>query len=260
MQTHFTASLILPLYKPSGDWVTPFLANYRALRSLLPRERLQYIVVHDGPADSALLAGIESIRTVIPNLCFLHYAANRGKGYALRAGVAEARSSCVVMVDFDFPYQHQSIARIINDLRAGYDIVIGRRNRSYFREVPVKRVVVSKLFSMLNRLFLPLPVFDTQSGIKGFNVAGSRVFLQTEIDRFLVDTEFLMRAHKTDLAIGIIDIRLRPHVTFSNFGMKVISTELVNFLRIARMSRRLRRSRVAREEETVLHPGYSLRA
>jgi dolichyl-phosphate beta-glucosyltransferase len=260
MQPNYTASLILPLYRPSGDWVTPFLANVRSLETMVPAERLQYVVVHDGPADRALLGGIETIRAEVPDLVFLQYSENRGKGYALRTGVAAADGPVLVTVDFDFPYQHRNIARIIDDLRAGQDIVVGRRNRAYFRAVPVKRLFVSKFFSLLNRLFIPLPVFDTQSGMKGFNANGRRVFLETITDRFLVDTEFLMRAHKTDLAVGVIDIGLRPHVTFSDFGVKVIRTELVNFLRIARISRRLRRTRTIRSAEPLLHPGLSLRA
>jgi hypothetical protein len=91
-------------------------------------------------------------------------------------------------------------------------------------------------------MFLDLPLYDTQSGIKGFNTAGKNVFLQTTINRFLIDTEFILRSSRDNISIKQIDISLEPYVVFSNFGVKVIRTEMNNFLKLLYLNRTLKKN------------------
>ncbi|RZJ99712.1 MAG: hypothetical protein EOO43_26015 [Flavobacterium sp.] len=143
------------------------------------------------------------------------------------------------MVDFDFPYKKENMLEVLSQLRRGNDIVVGKRTKKYFQQLPLKRRFISKLFSLLNRLFLQLPLCDTQSGLKGFNTHARSIFLQTTIDRFLIDTEFLLRAHRTSLSIRIIEIELNPHIEFSNFNIQVVKTELQNFRKLMRLNKEL---------------------
>ncbi|HVF97886.1 MAG TPA: glycosyltransferase [Flavisolibacter sp.] len=259
MPKGYSATVVLPLYKPSGNWTTPFIRNVSALNACLTGEQLQYIVVHDGPVDADLQKAFVFLSSLLTNVDFLWYDGNKGKGHALRRGVEAASSPYILLVDFDFPYCTENICTILNELRKGEDVVVGRRKKAYFAQVPLKRMLISKLFSLLNRLFISLPLFDTQSGIKGFNLAGRAIFLETVIDRFLVDTEFLMRVHKTNLTVGIVDIDLKPDVVFSDFGMKVVQTELYNFARIFYLSKRLQR-RIIAPRNIKMEQLFSLRA
>lgn len=238
----YSFSIVLPLYKPKDNWISLFINNITSLNAQLPADTaVKYIVVHDGPVCKSVSDAFCLIADLFDNICFISYDKNRGKGYALRTGVNRADTPYVLITDFDFPYQHQNLLTLMEYLKRGTDLVIGKRSKTYFNELPVKRKIISKIYHLLNRTFLSLPLYDTQSGIKGFNATGKEVFMQTTIDRFLIDSEFILRCHKRKLCIKVIDIELQPNVIFSNFGLKVIKTELKNFLKLLQLNSSLKK-------------------
>lgn len=232
-------TVVLPLYKPKGDWARQLVNNIRELdRFLLDQTSLQYIVVYDDAADTGLETAFKLITDELGHVCFISYGENRGKGYALREGVKAAGTPYTITLDFDFPYKKENLATLVSLLQTDKcDIVVGRRSDRYFQQVPLKRKIMSKGFSLLNRWLLGLALSDTQSGMKGFNKRGREVFLQTSIDRFLVDTEFVLRGSRQGLAIRAMPIDLRSGVSFSNFGFPVLLTELRNFAGLLLLAR-----------------------
>ncbi|WP_121357725.1 glycosyltransferase family 2 protein [Flavisolibacter nicotianae] len=245
-------SIVLPLYQPKGDWAEQFLDNQNKLKALLPRFNLTYIAVHDGPTVAELKNRFASIQALCPDILFYDYEENRGKGYALRYGVSRATAPYTIVMDFDFPFELKNIQQLIEELYAGSEVVTGRRTSQYFSILPFKRKIISRIYSFCNKLFFDLPVNDTQSGLKGFNQNGKAVFLQTSIDQFLIDTEFLLRATKRALSIKVIDLHLRQHVSFSDFDYKVLRKELRNLLSLLRLQHRL-----PKEKHVSFGPLYS---
>jgi glycosyltransferase involved in cell wall biosynthesis len=242
-KTNHFFSVVLPLYRPKGDWINLFIKNVKELEAMLPENvTLYYIVVHDGSTTGNTLDSFDYITDSLKNVKFVYYETNRGKGYALRKGLQCAPTDNIVVTDFDFPYKKKNIVELIQLLIGGYDVVLGKRSESYFRKLPLKRKIISWACVLLKKLFLDLPFTDTQSGIKAFNKAGKQMFLQTTIDRFLADTEFILRSYNQRLYIKEMDIELEPYVEFSNFGVNVIRNELVNFLRLIRLSKKLHKS------------------
>ena len=241
---HF--SIVLPLYKPSGNWQELFLQNLKELNELLSENvTVRYIVVYDGLPEESICQGLQSILQNYPDIRFISYGPNMGKGYALRRGVREAETDNVIITDFDFPYAKKNIVELMDLLADGYDVVVGKRSKSYFRQLPIQRKVISETCNLLKKAFLDLPSYDTQSGIKAFNKNGKEAFLETTINRFLIDTEFLLRSHKKQLAIKEINIELESYVRFSNFGFKILREELTNFYRLLRLNWKLRKGAVA---------------
>lgn len=242
-QGELEISIVLPLYQPKGDWAGQFLENQKKLKALLPRFTLSYIAVHDGPVGPELKNRFAYIQAICPEILFYAYEQNRGKGYALRYGVNRATAPFTVVMDFDFPFELKNIQQLIEELKAGSEVVTGRRSAQYFSSLPFKRKLLSRSYSFCNRLLFDLPLNDTQAGLKGFNQNGKEVFLQTAVDQFLVDTEFLLRATKRELSIKIIDLHLRPHISFSNFDFQVLKTELRNLLSLLRLQQRLQKEK-----------------
>ena len=238
-------SVILPLYKPRGEWSEQFVENINELNQYLsPVIDIEYIVVYDGKPDQSIINKFKEIRGSHPEIKFVHYEKNHGKGYALRYGVSIASAPNILTMDFDFPYQKESIAQMIGLLCQGYDVIVGKRSTEYFKQIPVKRKVISKIFSFLATAFLGLPLRDTQSGMKGFNEKGKQVFLSTTINRFLVDTEFVLRVCKKELNMKTILIELKPGLAFTDFGAKVIRTEMGNFFKLLQLNRSLRKQAI----------------
>lgn len=229
-------AIVLPFYNPGRSWLHTFMHHSKTLQETLAGNvRLKYVIVNDGSTDTTLDERLRSLCNEMDNVAYVTYKENMGKGYALREGVKAAGCSYTVITDIDFPYDSKNITAIISLLLQGYDVVTGKRNNSYFNNLPFERKVISKAFIFMNRLFFTLPVYDTQAGIKGFNEKGKAVFLETTINRFLADTEFIMRAHKQKLLFNIIPIHLRHDVVFSNFGSSTIITELKNFFKLIKL-------------------------
>lgn len=234
-------TIVAPLYKPRGPWIEQFLTNTHKLRSLLPFAiTVYYVVVYDDCPSEEILNAFREIEGSLTNVRFITYKGNRGKGFALREGVKASTTPYTLITDFDFPYAKENMVGLIEQIRLGYDVVIGKRSASYFKQLPLKRKVISKVCIGLKRLFLNLPFYDTQSGIKAFNSRGRAVFLSTTIERFMADTEFVLRSQKHRLTIEEMNIELESYVEFSNFGYKVLKTELLNFLRLVKLNRQLK--------------------
>jgi dolichyl-phosphate beta-glucosyltransferase len=247
-------SIVLPVYKPKGRWMEVFVQNLNELKNYFPKDiSFRYIVVHDGPADASMISAFEVLSESFKNISFTSYSVNRGKGYALRQGIKMANTPYILTTDFDFPYRKENLTEVISFLKKGHDVVVGKRSKEYLRHLPIKRKIIFKLGIFLNQIFLGLPVPDTQSGIKGFNTKGKHVFMQTTIDRFLIDTEFVLRSYREKLSIKVIDVEVKPETEFSNFGFTVLKTELRNFLSLINLNKKLKSANITQSRIPAIH-------
>jgi len=235
-------SVILPSYQPSGNWAQLFIRNVTELNAILPESMsVAYIIVHDGTVQPHVEKIFSDIFSRFKNIQFISYPENKGKGYALREGIRTAKSDFIVVTDFDFPYKKKNLVELMIRLTEGYDVVVGKRSKNYFKQLPFRRKIISWFCILLKKIFLDLPLYDTQSGIKAFNKNGKDIFLQTKINRFLIDTEFILLSHRNGLSIKEVNIELESYVQFSRFGFKVIKNEMNNFLKLILMNKRLRK-------------------
>lgn len=101
----------------------------------------------------------------------------RGYGQALRAGIAAARGTFVIMGDADDSYDFREIPQFVAKLRAGADLVQGCRLPSGGgRVLPgamplLHRWIGNPLFSNLARRWFRAPVHDVYCGLRGFRKA-----------------------------------------------------------------------------------------
>ena len=228
----FDLTIVLPVCRPNTGWANPFINNVKAVKELMHGVKIEFIVVNDGFETPELLGVFELLNELHPEINFISYPDNRGKGYALRTGVKSASAPFILTTDIDFPYANKNLVETYNLLKKGKDVVAAKRNREYFKAIPAKRLLLSKTSTFLNRNILRLPDCDAQSGLKGFNQTGARIFLETKTDRFLVDTEFLLLSVQKRLDIGVVNVELKEGIKFSSMGLKVITAETKNFIRI----------------------------
>lgn len=251
MQPAFDLSIVLPMYLPKPGWELQFLSNIQEVQNHLPIGlSIEFVIVNDGNESEDLLSIFDVISQSYPFIIFYSYNKNKGKGYALREGVKKTSAPYVITTDLDFPYLPTDIAKVYELLKAGKPIVVGKRSKQYYNSTPLKRKVISKCCIALNRYVLKLPLADAQSGLKGFNKEGANLFKQTTINRFLVDTEFLVLAHRFNLHISIINLTLKQGIKFSNMKPGILLKELRNFYRIARMNKSSKIYKNVKEHET----------
>lgn len=227
--------IILPCFNPPKGWAAQLPANLQEIQAGIGMEvEITLILVNDGSSRGIGEADIAWLRTQIPCFHYITYAANQGKGHALRQGVQAAQGDVQIYTDIDFPYSTESFVAIYNTLaRSPSDIAVGVRDAAYYAHVPLARKIISKLLRWMLKTFLRTKVTDTQCGLKGFKARGRQLFLATRIQRFLFDLEFVFLAsNAAHVQLLPVPVQLKPGVEFSKARLCIIAREALNFGKI----------------------------
>ncbi len=177
-------SIIMPLYRLASE----ARANLKAVADLFERHRVEteLVPVDDGSGDgtaeileSFQLENYEHV-TLKPVVC----RRNGGKGAALKAGFAASGGNYVMLLDGDLDINPKQTPYFFEEMvtkRA--DVVIGsKRHPKSVVQYPWHRRIVSACYFAFVRLFVGLPITDTQTGMKLFK----REVLGAALDRMLV--------------------------------------------------------------------------
>jgi len=179
-----TLSVILPVHNLGGE----IARNLGAVDACLSEGGFSYelVPVDDGSLD----ASADEIRryaagrngAVAPVLI----AQNAGKGNALKAGFRASRGEFVLLLDGDLDIAPRMLPRFFEEMRrTGADIVVGsKRHSDSIVQYPWHRRLASAVYFGLVKLFIGLPITDTQTGMKLFR----RRPLGEALDRMLVKT------------------------------------------------------------------------
>jgi glycosyltransferase involved in cell wall biosynthesis len=244
MHDLLTLDIVLPCYNPAPGWTGRVIQAWQALQTRLPQAPRQLLLVNDGSSKGIDAADIAALQAAIPQLVYLPSAPNRGKGFALRLGVAASDADLIIYTDIDFPYTEASLVEVAAALYADTaDVVPGVRPDAYYDGVPADRRRISRLLRWMLKHLLRLRITDTQCGLKGFNRTGRAVFLQTSIDRFLFDLEFIFLAsQRKDVRLQAVPAILKPGIQFSHVSLRILLGEGLNFIRVfvRALGRRLR--------------------
>ena len=224
-------SLVVPCYAPQAGWPDRLADRYTAFAKTLPDAATELIVVHDGTPGGLRDADVERLRERLPAVRFLSYATNRGKGYALRYGIRGAPAPLTIYTDVDLPYTTASMSDVAAALHAFGGVVAAERYDDYYAGVPRFRRLLSRAHRSAMRRLFRLPVSDSQAGLKGFDERGREVFLETTVDRFLVDLDFIARC-RGRVPVRPVRVTLRPDVVFTDFGLGILRAEAGNFARV----------------------------
>jgi hypothetical protein len=167
-------------------------------RSMLPHAVIT--VVDDGSSDCTA----ELARSV--GATVLRFERNRGKGAALRAGIAAAVAREVAAIlTLDADGQHDPVhgPALLAALEHA-DIAIGCRARGG-TAMPIRRRITNALASSAVAHLAGTAVADSQSGFRAFR---RRVALEVQArgDRYEYETDFLIRAGRAGLRIVAVPV------------------------------------------------------
>ena len=155
--------------------VIPSFNEERTIEEIIRRVaavpfRTEIIVVDDGSTDdtAAILARLES---EIPHLTTLVQPVNRGKGAAVRAGIAQSRGDIVVIQDADLEYDPTDLSRLLEPLlRRVADAVYGTRLRGGEpqRAHLFWHYAGNRFLSLLTNVLFNTTISDMEVGYKAF--------------------------------------------------------------------------------------------
>src|SRR4051812_49179116 len=103
-------SIVLPCFNPLEDCYEVIKRNYQILSS--EDHAIELLIVNDG--SNRNFYAEESIRFFqsYPLIKIISYSENRGKGYALREGIKQAKGDYIIYTDIDFPYTVDSFLKL----------------------------------------------------------------------------------------------------------------------------------------------------
>src|SRR5689334_10486257 len=114
-------SVIMPCYNEAAT-LREILARVQAVN--LDKE---IIVVDDHSSDDSYAILCELAATD-PQLTIIRHPTNRGKGAAVRSGLAHARGEIVIVQDADLEYDPGEYAQLVQPIREGrVNVVFGSR-------------------------------------------------------------------------------------------------------------------------------------
>lgn len=198
-----SVSVVIPAYNEEqriGATLSLLIADAAPFRIL------EIVVVDDGSSDrTAEIVTATGNASTLP-IRLVQLPTNRGKGAALRAGVAEAVGDYVASIDADLSATPSAIPHALESIEAGADVVIGTRLSAegvdFRRTQPRIRQISGQIFVMLRRLIVGLPYEDTQCPFKLFTrEAAQLVYPEVQTDGWSFDVELLARARKHQLRI-----------------------------------------------------------
>jgi len=219
-------SLVFPAYNPGAA----VEQTWRAVRDFFRArpDAWEALFVCDGCTDGTpdLLRSLAADAND-PRMRILSYAPNRGKGYAVRAGLLAARGAYRVFTDVDLAYGFGDVARVADELAAGAPVAIASRDHPESEvTLPVRmlgyayrRRVQSRVFGSAARLLLPIPHRDTQAGLKGLSAAAAdHVLPRLSCDGFGFDCEFLTACVRLGVPVTEVPVRVRYDDAASTTG------------------------------------------
>ena len=162
----------------------------------------EFIFVNDGSTD-----GTEK---QIKGFKLLNYKNNRGKGYALKMGVAKARKPYVLICDLDFSTPLSELKLLYPFVASDSDLAIGSRKvtgANVLKHQSPLREWLGRQFTNLSKLWLGLTVTDVTCGFKLFTApAAKKLFAVSKISRWGYDAEILFLAKKYGLKIADVPV------------------------------------------------------
>ncbi len=228
MQTLKNIDLVIPVLNPNHGWAEATLSKKKSFEKALECQ-VRLIISDDGSKSKT---EFDLLHQLDPTSLIVRSESNRGKGHSLRLGISKSDADFLLFTDADFPYEIESMVSIARSLESGADVCLGYREEDYYASVPWFRKGLSESFRFVLKTILKFPITDTQCGLKGMGKKGKSIFMETRIDRFLVDMEFIKLAVNQNANIKPVVVSLRPNVQFSSMGASVLIREFINFLRI----------------------------
>ncbi|MBI2730161.1 MAG: glycosyltransferase family 2 protein [Sphingobacteriales bacterium] len=233
MSNNSQLAIILPVFNPPARWDKLVLERYTEIKNSLPHKNVSITIVNDGSTSALYQNGINNLSLTIRDLSIINNKVNKGKGNALRTGVAATVAGFYILTDIDFPYTNESMLAVYEGEKKGADVAMGTRDHLYYKNVSWYRAALSKMLRFFIRNLLKIPFDDTQCGLKGFNEKGKAVFLQTTINRYLFDLEFTMLAARNkNIKLVPLPVELRAGIRLSKMPLKILLQEAVNFIKL----------------------------
>ena len=187
-------------------------ASIQDLRSFFAKVPLEILIVVEKSKDRTFelakkAAGDDTRFRVIDN------QVHRGKGYAVRSGMLQAKGEVIIFMDADLS---TPLAEVLTFLSYFHehpeaDVLIGSRAEAQsqvIRRQKWLRQTLGRGFNRFVQFFGVKGIQDTQCGFKAFRAeVCHEIFNRQKLDGFAFDVEVLMLAQEMGYRIDVLPVR-----------------------------------------------------
>jgi len=195
------------------------------------------IAVDDGSADGTF-AALEALARADDRVLVLRHMSNRGKGAAIRTGLARVEADAVVIQDADLEYDPGQFGALLAPIEAGEaDAVYGSRYLGTSRPEgqAVTAYLANRLLTFVSNRQTGLRLTDMETCYKCFTREVARA-LELAEDRFGIEPEITARIAQAGFRVREVPIRYLGRNRAS--GKKIGPLDALDALRAMRRCRR----------------------
>jgi dolichyl-phosphate beta-glucosyltransferase len=204
-------SVIIPAYT-EGELLGQVLSE---IDQHLRRKNFRYeilVIVDGSPNNTGEVA--KNYVNRIKNLLVIDDDINRGKGYAVRQGLLQAKGAYRLFTDADGSTSMKHADEFLQECQKGFDVVMASRDiEGSVIEIhqPRYRELMGDLGNLLIKATLGLWRYpDTQCGFKMLSQRAARKIVpRMTVDRFGFDFELIILAHKLGFKVKQMPVRWR---------------------------------------------------
>ncbi len=181
--TKYTISFVLPMYNESAN-ISDSLRKISRLAAELSDD-YEIVVADDASTDKSADI-VERLALQDKHIKLIRLKKNTKFGGALSEGLRNASKDIIIYTDADLPVKEEDVKKGLSmlydaDVVTGYSLV--------FKDVTVKRILMSKVYNFLVQFLFGLSIKDINSGfkiyksnvLKGLRLRSRSPFVDVEI-------------------------------------------------------------------------------
>lgn len=184
-------SIIIPAKNEAGG-----------LSCLLPKLRQMYqaeiIVVNDGSSDETSAICEEHSVFEVKHLY------SKGNGAAIKSGARAASGDILVFMDGDGQHKPEDVARLLDKLREGYDMVVGARDKG--SQASLGRLVANTVYNKFAGWVVGQPIKDLTSGFRAVKASLFKEYLYLLPNGFSYPTTITMAFFRAGYSVSYLPI------------------------------------------------------
>jgi glycosyltransferase involved in cell wall biosynthesis len=219
--------LATPATTPLVSIIIPAYNEERFIREIIKRVRAgsttlscEIVVVDDASHDATVSVVEQLIGEGKDDLRLIRHLVNRGKGAALRTGLAEARGDIIIIQDADLEYDPRDYPRLLEPILEEYaDVVFGNRfHGGPHRVLYFWHYTANRILTLFTNLLTGLNLSDMEVGYKVFRADVLRR-LDLTAERFGIEPELTIKVAR--LGVRVYEVPIRYHGRTYAEGKKI---------------------------------------
>lgn len=229
---HFL-SVVIPAYKQSRTIQKDLRQIEQALRDV--RYDYEIIVVVDGMVDKTF-QNAKKVKS--KKIKVVGYQENKGKGHAVRYGMARTKGDLVAFIDAGMDINPRGLPMLLEHmLWYDSDVIVGsiRHSASKVYGYPLKRKIYSLGYHLFTKWVFGLRITDSQRGLKIFKRAVlEKVLPRLLVKKFAFDIEMLSVARRLGfkkIHDGPVEMDARK-MKYSSVGLRSVLSMLQDTLAV----------------------------